>query len=160
MTTYGFYVKQDTGTTLNGHVFSGADLDAARNVVPVGCKIVTFDESHTDFDLLYALLVDNSSGLANSYLPVFLGGLVYNFENNEFTFVEAPPPPPLIDLIREERNRRLHLTDDLALVPDYPQELQDAVLNYRAALRDITDNIDPLWKNPEDVVWPTPPDHI
>jgi putative NADH-flavin reductase len=66
----------------------------------------------------------------------------------------------LIDKIRAERNVKIAETDDLVYVPDYPAGYMDQILAYRAALRDITNNIDPAWTDIIHVVWPTKPNFI
>jgi hypothetical protein len=55
-----------------------------------------------------------------------------------------------LDELRAERNVRLAETDYLALSDN---TLTDAMLTYRQALRDITDNATSL----DDVTWPTKP---
>jgi len=57
--------------------------------------------------------------------------------------------------LREERNKRIARTDYLA-IPDYPhptEEVKQAWLDYRQALRDLPANT----TDPENPVWPTPP---
>jgi hypothetical protein len=57
--------------------------------------------------------------------------------------------------LREERNKRIAQTDYLA-IPDYPhatEEVKQAWLDYRQALRDLPGNT----TDPENPVWPTPP---
>ena len=53
-------------------------------------------------------------------------------------------------LLREERDRRLAATDWRATI-DYPGNDQEAWLQYRQALRDIT------LQDPENVTWPEEP---
>ena len=58
--------------------------------------------------------------------------------------------------LREERNKRIARTDYLA-IPDYPhatEEVKQAWLDYRQALRDLPANT----TDPENPVWPTPPE--
>ena len=58
--------------------------------------------------------------------------------------------------LREERNKRIAQTDYLA-IPDYPhapEEVKQAWLDYRQALRDLPANT----TDPENPVWPTPPE--
>jgi len=57
--------------------------------------------------------------------------------------------------LREERNKRIARTDYLATI-DYPhatEEVKQAWLDYRQALRDLPANT----TDPENPVWPTPP---
>ena len=53
-------------------------------------------------------------------------------------------------LLREERDRRLAATDWRATI-DYPGDDQAAWLEYRQALRDVTE------QDPENVTWPEEP---
>lgn len=59
--------------------------------------------------------------------------------------------------LRYERNQKLQETDVLVL-PDrwirYTPEKQQAIADYRQALRDLPDTID----DPFNFVWPTPPE--
>ena len=57
--------------------------------------------------------------------------------------------------LRKERNKRIAQTDYLA-IPDYPhptEEVKQAWLDYRQALRDLPANT----TDPENPIWPTPP---
>jgi hypothetical protein len=57
--------------------------------------------------------------------------------------------------LREERNKRIAQTDYLA-IPDYPhatEEVKQAWLDYRQALRDLPANT----TDPENPVWPVAP---
>jgi len=57
--------------------------------------------------------------------------------------------------LREERNKRIARTDYLA-IPDYPhatEEVKQAWLDYRQALRDLPANT----TDPENPVWPVAP---
>ena len=54
-------------------------------------------------------------------------------------------------LIRAERSRRL-LASDWTQLPDVPISTKEAWAVYRQALRDIT-----LQPDPENLIWPTPP---
>jgi hypothetical protein len=57
--------------------------------------------------------------------------------------------------LRTERNKRIAQTDYLA-IPDFPhatEEVRQAWLDYRQALRDLPANT----TDPENPVWPTPP---
>lgn len=65
-------------------------------------------------------------------------------------FREAQRPALLLEGVRLERNRRLAETDWWVLPDRTPTQEQ---LDYRQALRDITNNFDPQ----VEVVWPTKP---
>lgn len=71
-------------------------------------------------------------------------GDVVNYDNDA---VEAEAK---IMELRQERNSRLAETDYLALSDN---TMSDAMIIYRQALRDITDNATSL----DDVTWPTKP---
>jgi len=66
---------------------------------------------------------------------------------NKIAELEAAEP---LRLLREERDRRLTATDWRATI-DYPGDDQAAWLEYRQALRDITE------QDPENVTWPEEP---
>jgi len=156
MTEYAIYIKKENGIPLNGLCFIGSDAQSASLVVPLDCEVLRFDESHKDFDLLYSIIVTTN--------PIYKlpcnGGIVVNFETGDLTFVKETPPD-LFDVVRAYRNTLLADTDYLVQVPDYPGTLLDQILEYRSALRDIPNLIiKNNWQTPEDVVWPTRPDHI
>ena len=65
----------------------------------------------------------------------------------ELISLEAAEP---MRLLREERDRRLAATDWRATI-DYPGDDQAAWLEYRQALRDVTE------QDPENVTWPEEP---
>jgi hypothetical protein len=129
-------------------------------LLPPDCGLATFDETIENFAFIYAYFVEDPEFITKEYVPQSMGGSTYNFETGTFTFVLRPPEPTLIEKIRAERNVRIAKTDDLVYVPDYPPGYMDQVLAYRAALRDITDNIDPSWTDITHVEWPTIPAFI
>lgn len=158
MTTYALIFNND-GTLHNSHVYQDAEIPPIE-LLPPDCRLVTFDETTDNFAFLYAYFVADPEFITNSYLPQSMGGATYNFESGTFDFALRPPGPSLIDEIRTERNFRLGKTDELVFVPDYPPGYMDQILAYRAALRDITDSIDPSWTDKTQVVWPTIPAFI
>ena len=66
---------------------------------------------------------------------------------NKIAELEAAEP---LRLLREERDRRLAVTDWRATI-DYPGDDQSSWLEYRQALRDVTE------QDPENVIWPEEP---
>lgn len=158
MTTYALIFNND-GTLHNSHVYRDANIPTAE-LLPPDCGLATFNETTANFAFLYAYFVEDPGYITNSYMPQSAGGVTYNFNTSTFTFTERPPAPTLIEEIRTERNMRIAVTDDLVYVPDYPAGYMDQILAYRAALRDITDNIDPSWTDITHVVWPAIPAFI
>lgn len=158
MTTYALIFKND-GTLFNSLYYTAADIPPV-DCLPPDTQLVTFDETTENFEFLYAYYVDDVNKITSDYLPPQLGGSTYNFETKQFSFQLAPPAPTLLDMIRAERNLLLARTDALMHVPDYPEGYIDEIMAYRAALRDITDNLDPSWTQITQVVWPTPPNFI
>jgi hypothetical protein len=158
MTTYALIFNND-GTMHSTNVYKDAEIPLVE-LLPPDCRLVTFDETDANFTFLYAYFVEDPDRITNDYMPQSYGGATYDFETNTFTFAPRPPEPSLIDRIRFERNLKIAETDDLVYVPDYPAGYMDQILAYRAALRDITDNIDPAWSDIIHVVWPTKPHFI
>lgn len=158
MTTYALIFNND-GTLFHSHAFQDAEIPAVE-LLPPNCSLVTFDETTENFEFLYAYFIEDPDRLTNEYLPQSSGGCTYNFSTRSFAFALRPPEPSLLDKIRTERNQKIADTDDLVYVPDYPAGYMDQLLAYRAALRDITDNIDPAWTDVTHVVWPTKPAFI
>ena len=158
MTTYALIFNND-GTLHNSHVYIDADIPPAE-LLPPDCGLATFNETIANFAFLYAYFVEDPDRITNDYIPQSWGGATYNFETRSFTFALRDPEPLLIDKIRAERNVKIAETDDLVYVPDYPAGYMDQILAYRAALRDITNNIDPAWTDIIHVVWPTKPNFI
>ena len=66
---------------------------------------------------------------------------------NKIAELEAAEP---LQLLRKERDRRLASTDWRATI-DYPGDDQSSWLDYRQALRDVTE------QDPENVTWPEEP---
>lgn len=158
MTTYAL-IFNNNGTIFNSVCYKDSEIPS-QECLPPDTQLVSFDETTENFDFLYAYYVDDANKITKDYLPAVDGGSMYDFDSKKFTFQLAPLPPTLIDLIREERAILLKQTDDLMHVPDYPAGYQEQLIAYRAALRDITDNLDPTWENITDVVWPTKPNFI
>ena len=71
--------------------------------------------------------------------------------------------PYLMNLLREERNKKLLETDKYTSIPDWPhpsEEVKQAWITYRQELRDLPATATPqLDENAEltNVTWPTPP---
>ena len=105
-------------------------------------------------------------------LPELPSPMSYGLNYDEINFFGSDIPKPskedfeaklqeLIDAqpwkeLRKERNKRIAQTDYLA-IPDYPhatEEVKQAWLDYRQALRDLPANT----TDPENPVWPTPPE--
>lgn len=64
----------------------------------------------------------------------------------------ARAPVKTMASIRAARNRKLRNTD-WTQAPDVPETTRAAYVEYRRALRDVPQN----YPNPEEVVWPSPP---
>lgn len=158
MTTYALIFNND-GTLYNSHVFRDADIPSVE-LLPPDCGLATFDETTANFAFLYAYFVEDPEHITNGHIPQSYGGATYNFETSTFTFALRPPEPSLLDKVRSERNIRIAKTDDLVYVPDYPAGYMDQILAYRAALRDITNNMDPSWTDIIHVQWPVIPAFI
>ena len=92
-------------------------------------------------------------------------GYSWRLKNDELIWNDSRPGPTVeqiqskieeleaaepLRLLREERDRRLAATDWRATI-DYPGDDQAAWLEYRQALRDITE------QDPENVTWPEEP---
>lgn len=71
--------------------------------------------------------------------------------DGKVTFMDRIPEPITWDIIKIKRNQLL-LDTDYTQISDWPGD-KDAWATYRQELRDITQS----FKNPEDVVWPSPP---
>lgn len=151
MTQYALYFKKDTNLPLNWCVFQGENIPPLE-VTPPGCELVSFDELSKDFDILYALYVEDPE---KKYFDYDMFTTTYNFETKEFSFQKKVIPSNL-EQIRAERNAKIAYTDDLVLAPDIPDELKNSLLEYRQALRDITDGLDPDTSS-HDVKWPELP---
>ena len=71
--------------------------------------------------------------------------------------------PYLMNLLREERNKKLLETDKYTSIPDWPhpsEEVKQAWITYRQELRDLPSTTTPeLDSNGQltNVTWPTPP---
>lgn len=159
MAKYGILLKED-GTLFSGFWYKEQDLPDDAHIPP-GAKLVTFDETRSDYEFLYAYFIEDTNKITSTYLPLQApGAFTYNFDTAEFTFNPMPEGPSLLDQVREERNRRIAATDVLVAVPDYPADLMAQVLVYRQALRDITVNPDPSWTDPSQFPWPEKPHFI
>ena len=93
------------------------------------------------------------------------GGYSWRLKNNQLIWSDSRPQPTEEELqtkitelevaepmrlVREERDRRLTATDWRATI-DYPGDDQSSWLEYRQALRDVTE------QDPENVIWPEEP---
>ncbi len=158
MAKFGILLKED-GTLHSGFWYSEENLPAPE-VVPQDAKLLVIEDSRQDYEFLYAYFVEDINRITISYLPLYApGAFNYNFDTDSFTFNLAPVPDVLAE-VRRERNTRIAETDDLMLVPDYPADLKQQLISYRAALRDITNNPDPSWTKIEDFPWPERPHFI
>lgn len=72
-------------------------------------------------------------------------------EDGRYVIVDKAPAKPTWESIRAKRNTLLKNTDYTQLL-DWPGN-KVAWFNYRKELRELPQK----FKNPEDVVWPTPP---
>lgn len=159
MTEFALYIRKENGLPYQTPPYVGDDVEPALSVTPPDCELIIINNTNKDYDLLYAMLIEDPNSIAADYLPYQIGGLKYDFENKTFIFEKAVPFD-LAGAVRQERDRLLKQTDDLALVPDYPGDLHDQIVQYRAALRDLPKNLNSKWKTLEDVVWPERPAHI
>jgi hypothetical protein len=158
MTPHSIIIKNADGLPFNNLVYSELHTPPSE-IVPLDCTLVFIDTTTNDFELVYAMLVEDPNHIASEYLPFSRGGIKYDFSTKKFLFTKIPVIP-LIDLVRAERDRLLTQTDIYMVVPDYPESLQQAVTNYRSALRDLPSNLDPTWTKFSDVTWPEYPIHL
>lgn len=159
MKKFALIVRNDTGTLQVGSYFNEDEVPS-DTAVPLGCTLVHVDPDTTeDYDMLYAMIVEDPEKISVKYLPAHLGGLVWNFDTQKWSFVDDHEKPTLLGLVRRDRDAKLLVTDLHAQVDDYPAGLLEQVLEYRQALRDITDTLDPSWtiEDLDKVVWPEVP---
>ena len=162
MKKFALIVRNDTGTLYYGTVFN-EDETPADSAIPPNCTMIHVDpDTSNDYEMLYAMMIEDPEKVSVKYLPAHLGGLVWDFENSVWNFVEDHEKPTLLGIIRNDRDARLRHTDLHAQVDDYPDGLLVQVLEYRQALRDITDTIDPSWtiEDLDKVVWPEKPSFL
>lgn len=157
MKKYAILVFKDTGVAGVAQAFVDEQIPSL-NLLPPDKDLVEFDETHPDFDLLYALTIDDTAGVGAEYLAPIQGGVKYNFDTQRFEFTKDTPPD-VFEIARNTRNQMIRETDDLMLVPDMPQSLKDQLVTYRQALRDVTNNLT-ADTNPANIVWPERPHFI
>lgn len=158
MAKFGILLKED-GTLHSGFWYKEEDLPNPE-VLPPDARLLVIEDTRPNYEFLYAYFVEDTNRITTRYLPLATpGAFNYNWETEEFTFNLAPIPD-LLGEVRRERNKRIEETDGLMLVPDYPADLKQQLIVYRAALRDITNNPDPSWERVEQFPWPERPHFI
>ena len=158
MAKFGILLKED-GTLHSGFWYREEDLPNTE-LLPPDARLLVIEDTRQDYEFLYAYFVEDSNRITTRYLPMQApNAFIYNWNTGEFTFNLAPIPDLLFE-VRRERNKRIAETDELMLVPDYPSDLKQQLIDYRAALRDITDNPDPSWERVEQFPWPERPHFI
>lgn len=149
---YAVYVDAQSGKEVGRTVFKDNEIPPP-DVWPPNCTLGFFTEKDK---IAYAMFCEDSDLSISSQYQIGTG--VYNFVKRTWSFQSAVKIP-LIDQVRAMRNSLLEMTDMHARVPDYPSTLQQATLQYRQELRDITKYITKDTKSLNDLPWPTAPDH-
>jgi len=159
MSLYSIFVQKNNGKMLPYGICYNEKDKPPIEAIPPDCVLVSFDENTLNYNDLYAMLVDDQNGSANKYLLPTHGGLIYDFESKTFELV-LKPVIPIIDIIREERNRLLKLSDTYAMVPDYPVDLNKQILDYRKSLRDLPNTVANTVSNISEIQFPKMPEFL
>ncbi len=143
--------------------FGNVSLGKISNVRTRGGKTdcyfceIELQEGNAGVEIAKYVAVPNDIAVTGQW--VYSQIMAGNFEG-EIVDVDANVDPftlePLPDLktqnARQERDRRLSITD-WTQMPDIPQTLKDLWQPYRQALRDVPQQAG----FPDNIVWPTPP---
>ena len=110
-----------------------------------------------DTDVGYASLPDDIIELTKEQYDMLLHGVNVLHKKIQVidgapTLVEPDPVLPTWEIIRSKRDRFL-ARSDYTQMSDWPGD-KSAWATYRQALRDIPQT----YVNPEDVIWPSPPE--
>lgn len=155
MARYGLFFRGDTNKPVNLYLYRENEFPPVEAYPKDGSYFVTFDENTPNYDLIYGVLVDDKEKIYGEYDSF---NTTYDVATNTFTFVKKSIPS-VIDQIRIERDRRLAFTDELMFAPDYPDDIKQALLDYRQALRDITKNL-PAGADVLTAPWPELPSKL
>lgn len=155
MSRFSVIFKKSDGLCFNGLCYNTEHTPPAE-AVPSDCTLVFFDENTEGYELLYALFVEDTIQVGDTYDAPLRGSVKYNFTTNKFEFIEREPFD-IIVAVREYRNTLIAQTDLIMQVPDLPASVKDEVKAYRQALRDITKNANPSWTTVVEFPWPELP---
>lgn len=139
MARYGLFFRADTNKPLNLYIYRENELPPVETWPKDGSYLVTFDDTHQDYNMLYGVFVEDQDREYSGYDGP---NAVYDRATNTIT-VPQLPVVTVIDQIRIERNRRIAWTDEIMFAPDLPANIKQELLDYRQALRDITKNLPP-----------------
>lgn len=159
MSKYYVIVNKNTG-----ELFSPLVQDNDDKHIPEYCVYKTFSETDPDYELLYALFVEDpnriTTTIPNTYIHPEMGGVTFDFIKNSWQFQKEDISIDL-DLLRKQRNELLNFTDAFMVVPDLEQSIKTKMLTYRENLRDMTTKAtNGTWLTKYDVVWPEFPEEL
>lgn len=155
MSRYSVIFKKSDGLCFNGLCYN-SEHTPPTEAVPSDCVLAFFDDATPQYNLLYALFVEDTIQAADTYDQPLRGSVKYNIESNTFELIERSPFD-ILSAVREHRNKLIAETDLIMQVPDLPTSVKDEIKTYRQALRDVTKNANPSWTTVVEFPWPEIP---
>ena len=158
MTKYGILINTQTGIPAHDAGFLEHEFPPV-NVLPDNIQVVVFTEQVKDFELLKSFFFGDPERLTADYKQSTLGGVVYDFDTQEFSFHKRDLSINLNSL-KEVRDNLLRDTDKYMLIPDLPADIKADITAYRQQLRDITTKVGTEWNTVYDIQWPEFPEKL
>lgn len=161
MAKFGLMIKESDGYLFNSWAYKENEEPPA-SAIPEGVRFVWITDEHPQWEQAYAILVDDTtegeSPWADFQPASFNGGPKYDFDLGTFTFPRIDWQEDLLTECRRIRDEQLDESDYFMLLDDVPDSIMNAVIAWRAELREMPNKvISGEWTHRRDIIYPPVP---